>query len=161
MKEVYDLKNIIVEKGDITDAERPFALREVERKEIKDLTGKEEKEGVYEAIKLSTQEGNHFYRGLCKHTGDLKFIIGVCRVEGTKMGVPWFLTSETFKPDIDFIRGSRGVVHTDMYLEDINVLCNYIHVGNTKSIKWLKWLGFQFTAHPYLNDYHQFYRYKE
>lgn len=162
MKEVYELKNIIIEKGCIEDADRPFKLRPIEATEVLQfMETKDLEKGIRQSIEFSLREGCYFYRALCKHTGDLKFIMGLCPQEDSNIGVPWFLTSEDFKPDIDFIRGSREVISKDMYVEGIKVLCNYIHKDNTKSIKWLKWLGFQFTPHPFLNDYFQFYRYKE
>lgn len=161
MKEVYETKNLLIEKGDIEDSKRPFKLREVEILELDQLSGMSPTEGVSRSIEHSLQDGNVYYRGLCKHTGDLKFILGVCQVEDTKMGVPWMLSSENFKPDWEFIRGSKRFVGEDMFINDTNILCNYISKDNKKTIKWLTWLGFKFTPHPYNNDFLQFYKYKE
>jgi len=161
MKEEYELKNIIIQRGSIEDAQRPFEVREVEKTELIQFVSPNIQEALYKSIEFSLEDGNIMFRALCKHTGDLKFIMGLCQEKGTKIGVPWMLTSKDFKPDIDFIRQSKDFISKDMYINGINVLCNYIHMGNKKSIKWLTWLGFKFTPHPYLDDYYQFYRYKE
>ena len=161
MKKKYDLKNVIVEKGDTSDIGKPLVLREIERVEVSEFTNGDWEQGLKESIELSLAPGNYLYRGICRHTGDLLFYMGLCRTEGTDIGVPWMLSSEDFKPDKDFIRKSKQVVTRGMFEDGIKVLCNYIHSGNTKSIKWLKWLGFSFTPHPYLDTYQQFYLYKE
>ena len=161
MKKEYDLSNVLVEEGCLADADRPFELRDIEKQEIRDTFGDDLTYGIRECIKESLKGDNKFYRGICKTTGDLMFIFGLCLDDDAKVGVPWFLTSSNFKPNKDFIRLSKEVVHEDMYAYESKALCNYIHVDNLKSIKWLKWLGFSFTAHPYKEDYNQFYRYKE
>jgi hypothetical protein len=161
MKKSYTLKSVIVEEGDISDIDKPLELREIEKREVMDFTDGDLERGLQESIELACKEGNYYYRGICKHTGDLKFIWGLCVTEGTAMGVPWLLSSKDFTPDIDFIRKSKEVVQRDMFESGVKVISNYIHKDNTKSIKWLKWLGFSFTPHPYLDSYYQFYKYKE
>lgn len=160
MKEEYDLKNIIIERGSLEDLDRPFVMREVDQLEVKEMVGEDLVESYQKSIKFALSGDNIMYRCLCKNTGNLLFVMGLCKEEGTKLGIPWMLTSEDFKPNVDFIRQSRSFVDS-LFSEDITVLSNYIRVDNTQSIKWLKWLGFQFTPHPYLNNYYQFYKYKE
>ena len=162
MKDEYELEHVEVKKGALEDLELPFAIKEVEQKEVLEFSpGKTLEEGIRECAKFSLKEGNYFLRGICKTTGNLEFIFGVCREDSNpKIGVPWFLTSENFKPTREFIRKSPSVI-ADMFVEDTNVLVNYIHKDNKKSIKWLKWLGFSFTEHPFLDTYLQFYKYKE
>jgi hypothetical protein len=160
MKDKYELSNIIVERGNIEDLDRPFVMREVDQLEVKEMVGEDLTKSYRDSIKFALTGDNIMYRGLCKNTGNLLFVMGLCKEEGTKIGVPWMLTSKDFKPNIDFIRQSRSFVNS-LYTEDIAVLSNYVRVNNTQSIKWLGWLGFQFTPHPYLNNYYQFYKYKE
>lgn len=160
MKEEYSLKTILVEPGSLADLEFDFELREVEKEEVLQFADGDIHDGIRQCIEHSTREGNHYLHGLDKESGKLLFIFGLCKEKETNMGIPWFLTSKDFKPPIDFIRKSPEVIN-DMFTDGIKVLVNYIHKDNTKSIKWLTWLGFQFTEHPFLETYLQFYRYKE
>lgn len=159
MKSDYSIRNITIEKGDLGDVDLPFEIREVEKKEIQEFSHKDIKKGILSCIEHSLQEGNHYFRGIDKNTGELLFIFGLCKESKMNLGVPWFLTSKNFKPPIDFIRSSPKVI-SDMFPEDVKVLVNYIHKDNTKSIKWLAWLGFKFTEHPFLEDYLQFFKHK-
>ena len=161
MKEVYDLKDLIMEKGCLEDSKRPFELREVEERELQDFLGAGPKEGIKRSIMFSLQDGNIMFRALCKHTGALLFVMGLARAETPNLGVPWMLSSKDFKPSIEFIRASKRFIEEDAWVKGIDVLSNYIHEDNTKSIKWLKWLGFTFIPHPFKDDYYQFYKYKE
>lgn len=161
MKEVYDLKDLVMEKGCLEDAKRPFELREVEKRELQDFLDAGPEEGLKRSIMFSLQDDNIMFRALCKHTGALMFVMGLAKSETPKLGVPWMLSSKDFKPSIEFIRASKRFIEEDAFVEGIEVLSNYIHKGNTKSIKWLKWLGFTFIEHPYMEEYFQFYLYKE
>ena len=160
MKDRYELNNLIVERGSIEDADRPFVMREIDQLEVREMVGDDLEESYRRSIDIALSGDNIMYRGLCRDTGKLMFVMGLCKEEGTTCGIPWMLTSEDFKAGIDFIRQSRIFVNS-LFSKDITILSNYVRVDNTQSIKWLDWLGFQFTPHPYLNNYYQFYKYKE
>lgn len=67
----------------------------------------------------------------------------------TSTGSPWLLgTDNIVKYRRLFLENSKMVLN-DMFIVAKN-LSNYVHVDNTVSIRWLKWLGFIFEpARPY------------
>jgi hypothetical protein len=59
------------------------------------------------------------------------------------VGVPWLLgTDNVVKHRKVFLKNSRDVVEDMKY--HCPKLVNHVHVENTVSIQWLKWLGFEF-----------------
>ncbi|WP_461521171.1 hypothetical protein [Porticoccus sp.] len=66
-----------------------------------------------------------------------------------RTGVPWMLgTDGVSRRRRVFAPKSREVI--EEMLSITPYLYNYAHVGNTVSIRWLKWLGFEFEdAAPY------------
>lgn len=68
-------------------------------------------------------------------------LFGVCG-KGD-IGVPWMLASDELKSiRKSFLRECRDYV--SRMGEGHNLLTNYVWVGNSVHIQWLKWLGFQF-----------------
>lgn len=76
------------------------------------------------------------------------------------VGVPWMLaTHDAVKNRRVFINNSRQGV------EDMRSICpnlfNYVHVDNTISIRWLKWMGFKFDEPQAIGHngamFHKFY----
>lgn len=64
-------------------------------------------------------------------------------------GSPWLLGSDELHDiRIPFLRHSRPVI--DRLLERYKVLTNWVHVENTLSLAWLRWLRFEIgEARPY------------
>lgn len=64
------------------------------------------------------------------------------------VGTPWLLATEAW-----YAIPARALMKAcDKYMSEIlnkyPLVMNYIHAGNTVSIKWLKCLGFEFSATP-------------
>lgn len=77
------------------------------------------------------------------------------------VGVPWMLATENaLKHRREFLKQSPGII-TQM-LNICPTLYNYVHAENTTSIRWLKWLGFEFEDALPLGQngelFHRFYR---
>lgn len=61
-------------------------------------------------------------------------------------GVPWMLgTNRLFRHPRVLIRWGHIVVSEMM--DKVDVLQNYVHVENTRSMRWLHHLGFEFAEH--------------
>jgi len=77
--------------------------------------------------------------------GKLVAINGVAPLCGLPGGSPWMLaTDDIEKYSRQFFRLTRD--HVAAMLDSYGYLANFVHAKNTKSIKWLKWLGF--TIYP-------------
>lgn len=67
-------------------------------------------------------------------------VFGVARVSEEE-GVPWLLgTTSLDRERGRLLTDARVVVHN--MRKGYRVLSNYVYEGNTKSRRWLKWLGF-------------------
>lgn len=74
--------------------------------------------------------------------GKVHAIFGVNPVEGLdKVGVIWMLATKTFDEHFMVFAAACKVVVEHM-IKNYEYLFNYVYVENRKSIKWLKWLGF-------------------
>ena len=64
-------------------------------------------------------------------------------------GTPWALgTDSLFEYKKSFMKWSRVLLA--MMLNEFDHLENFVHVKNQQSVRWLKWLGFQFEEpQPY------------
>ena len=69
--------------------------------------------------------------------------------EDERVGVPWLLATDAAeKVPMSFTRRAKDVLNEMHAVRD--KLANYVDVENEVSIRWLKWLGFQFLpAIPY------------
>lgn len=82
-------------------------------------------------------------------------------IEDNYMGIPWLISSDfLFDNSLTFLKGSKAVMETFTEL-DLFMIGN-VWVDHTRSIKWLKWLGFDVvTTQTYI--YHdpdmEFYRF--
>lgn len=74
--------------------------------------------------------------------GELVTVFGIARVSVLNAdGIPWMLGTDLIdKYAFTFVRRSRKLINK--WSEDHPVMKNYVHVDNTISIHWLKWLGF-------------------
>lgn len=74
---------------------------------------------------------------------DLPCAVYGLRVESALggIGVPWMLATEgALEHKSEFLKQSPDIVRS--MLNICPTLYNYVHAENTKSIRWLKWLGF-------------------
>ena len=82
-----------------------------------------------------------------------------CAVFGVNNGIIWLVaTDEITTHPVAFFRHSRRIFNN--LKEGYSLLENYVHVSNTLSIRWLRWLGF--SIEPPRNGFHHvFYTNKE
>lgn len=80
-------------------------------------------------------------------------ILGLNIEKQGENGVPWLLTTDDlYKVNFKAIRETRKYI--DEFLEITPYLYNIIDKENKKSIKWLKYLGFEFSE--YNGDFYKF-----
>lgn len=76
--------------------------------------------------------------------GDIIGMFGVAPSSINGCGAPWLLASEELRKCArEFIPQSKAWIET--IHDDYDLLFNYVHAANTVSIRWLKWLGFNFV----------------
>lgn len=74
--------------------------------------------------------------------GKVHAIFGVNPIEGRDgVGIIWMLATKSFDEHFMAFAAACKVV-VDVMIEKYEYLYNYVSVENRKSIKWLKWLGF-------------------
>lgn len=77
--------------------------------------------------------------------GEVSGIFGITLFEEGEMGVPWFVSNtKTFATRTNqklFLRYSRDFIEWMEYR--CTYMVNVISTENTKSIRWLRWLGFE------------------
>ncbi len=93
--------------------------------------------------------------------GKVHAIFGVNPVpDMDKVGVIWMLATKTFDDHFMAFAAACKVVVEHM-IENYEYLFNYVYVDNKKSIRWLKWLGFDVKpAEPIGVDGAQFHRFE-
>lgn len=76
--------------------------------------------------------------------GELACLLGI--VEGSMIssfGIPWMLGTTVLDKNVGVL-----IRHSRKYYEEVKGkyahLVNFVDARNTKSIRWLKWLGFEF-----------------
>lgn len=70
-------------------------------------------------------------------------------------GVPWMLAGAGLdRAEIPFLRRSRPV--RDAMLATYPHLCNVVDARNTRTIRWLDWLGFRINREPVSVNGHPF-----
>ena len=75
--------------------------------------------------------------------GEVVGMFGVNEIN-RNVGTPWLMGSDDLtKYKIEFYRLSKEYLST--FMDEYNVLFNYVDKRNWQSIRWLKGLGFQFT----------------
>lgn len=84
--------------------------------------------------------------------GFAAFIDGkICAVFGVNNGVIWLVgTDEITKHPVTFYRVSKKIF--PQLSHGYPVLHNYVHVTNTLSLRWLRWMGF--CVDEPINDFH-------
>ena len=75
--------------------------------------------------------------------GEVVGMFGIHEIN-RNVGTPWLMGSDDLtKYKIEFYRLSKEYLNT--FMDEYNVLFNYVDKRNWQSIRWLKGLGFQFT----------------
>lgn len=118
-------------------------MREYDRREIA-MLGKTPEFGLRYSVNNSSKVFCY-----CED-GKVLMMVGVCPAMGD-VGVIWMIsTEETFsRKRMQFIRETKGVL--EELSEGYSTLYNIIHQNNHKAIRWLKYLGFEFSnfnGHP-------------
>jgi hypothetical protein len=116
-------------------------MRTSDADEIEAGTGRPAREVIEESI-----SGSH-HSGALRMNGQLLAIVGIgdgAGISGVELraGVPWLLgTNEIDKYPVAFMRWSHERVR--IFMDDYDLLCNWVHEENTRSIDWLRALGFE------------------
>jgi ribosomal protein S18 acetylase RimI-like enzyme len=112
-------------------------LRESDIKELKDSTGNSPREALANIINSAD-----VLKVFVDEYDRILAVYGVKEIE-TNIGTIFFLATEEFTEEhpIEFLRMSKVAV--EELLKSFEVLFNYVSSENKKSIKWLKWLGFE------------------
>ena len=75
--------------------------------------------------------------------GDLVAVFGIAKLSALNPeGVPWLLGTDLVdKYAFTFARRNKALI--DKWSKTHPIMRNYVHVDNSVSIRWLKWLGFE------------------
>jgi N-acetylglutamate synthase-like GNAT family acetyltransferase len=126
---------VIVRQATVADCYALFPLlREQDRKEIALATGDHTAKVLLDSLKASEEAW------VAEETdGTLLGIYGVARVEG--MGGVWMLaTPAVYRHSKALVKDGRAWILRVM--ERYPMLFNFVHAENTRSIAWLRKLGF-------------------
>jgi hypothetical protein len=97
----------------------------------------------YEALRLSL-EASAVCWTVCDSEGVPFAMFGATPISGT-FGSPWLLATDDFRANIKFV-----LRHTPAYIQAMHrlfpVLVNYVDCRNADSIRYLRSVGFVFTA---------------
>lgn len=118
-----------------TDA-AAIKLREMDAMEVRASSGRTPEDALRNALQ---------HRGkawVVEHEGKPIAAFGVAHYDDYPwLGCPWLLASDELEKHPQFIaRTSKRLLQE--ITEGLDLLINYVHQDNTKSIQWLEWLGF-------------------
>ena len=131
-------------------------LREIDCREVRAMSRQEPAEALRRSLEVSSTARAAVIEG------QVGLMWGIGRLGGFLgfVGSPWMLSSDIIeRPDVarEFIRRSRPQARE---LEaGFRRLENWVHVENAAAIRWLKWLGFSFSAEPALINGEAFYHF--
>lgn len=114
-------------------------LREADRNELYASDGQDPDLTLIKSWQNSKRRWSAF------HNDTLAFVFGVTVSKDMSegIGIPWLLGSdEVLKVRKSFIKESNK--YLDLMLSEFDILVNLVDTRNTLSIRWLKWLGFEF-----------------
>lgn len=115
-------------------------MREIDVIEIRKFAGI----GPVEALQISLKGAKLAYC-LRELDGTPVSIIGVGWLPNPRAGVAWFLSSDKIdKIGLLFLQETRAAL--DDFMLGHDVISNYIYSRNEKTIKWLKWMGFEILS---------------
>lgn len=114
-------------------------MRERDVDEIKAASGRDPLTSVRRSVEASAWSRAFFY------DGDLMCIAGLAIFQDGRLAAPWALSTAMLdKRPKAFVKHSRALVR-DMLATHPH-LYNFVDARNTKSIRWLRSVGF--TIHP-------------
>lgn len=123
--------------------------RQVDVIAISDNIRKSDVEEVYAATGLDITEAlivsfnSSYHCWVTEADGELVAIYGVSPSPNPFVGIPWMLaTDDIYKHKKQLLRQSRDIVNQMQSI--FPVLTNFVDERNTKSIRYLKMLGFEF-----------------
>ena len=114
----------------------PF-LKEADKQEIQAASGHPPLTALLESLVLSEESYAILKRG------EVIGLFGLASKEG--IGIPWFLSSSAIKSDPKFIT-MLALKALSAFHKSYPLLMNFCDARNTKTLKWLAWCGFKFTA---------------
>lgn len=120
-------------------------LRQADRDEIEAGTGGSVEDALIESIKLSSVSL------VLEVGGEMGCIFGAAPLTGLlgSIGSPWMLSTGAMDRNPRVLI-EWGPLYRDAMLGLYPHLMNYVDARNRRSIRWLKWLGFQFhDARPH------------
>lgn len=145
----------LIRKALIEDAiELSKHLRKEDLEEIKAGTDEDPMKVLIEGILISNPAFSFF-----SPKGKLGGIFGVVPSENPRCGRVWLLgTKEIERYPLLFIKHSKKILK-ELY-KTYDILENFVHENNALHIKWLRYMGFQFTSKVQINNsfFWHFYR---
>ena len=113
-------------------------MKQADREEVKAASGLEPLEVLLKSLELSEKA----YAILA---GDEVIALGGLVPLTQEIGIPWALTSDkiTLYPK-QFCKLTKGLIQE--FHQNYPMLTNFCDARNTKTIRWLKWCGFQFVT---------------
>jgi hypothetical protein len=114
-------------------------LRKADWDEVYAVTGENPDSNLPHAWELSKK-----YRWTAMIDGEVAALFGVAKMRGAHgVGVPWMLgTDKLFSVPKVMVKEARA--YTKRWMEIFGLLTNFVDCRNTKSIKWLRRVGFKF-----------------
>lgn len=127
----------IVRRPTPEDVEYVIAnIRDEDRAEIDALDGGNVRNSLYQTPDMDKNAW------VWEREGKVHAIFGVNPVEDRDgVGVIWMLATKTFDDHFMAFAAACKVV-VEVMIKDYEYVFNYVYVENKKSIRWLKWLGF-------------------
>ncbi|MCO5073622.1 MAG: hypothetical protein M9944_20695 [Rhizobiaceae bacterium] len=112
-------------------------MREIDVIEIRKFAGI----GPEEALSFSLRGAKLAYC-LRDKNGTPVSIMGVGWLANPRAGMAWFLSSDAIdKIGLLFLQETRASI--DTFMQGHDVISNYVYSRNEKTLKWLRWLGFE------------------
>ena len=132
---LYARSNVIIRRSFLSDW---FKLKKSDRLEVYLASGV----NPSDALEKSLEETLIGFTVLINYKPEISFGITAPCLMGNE-AVIWMLSSDKINDiGVRFIRNNRRYI--DYFLTYYKRLVNYVHVDNTSSIKWLKYLGARF-----------------
>jgi hypothetical protein len=122
-------------------------MRQPDVDELQAASGRTPKE----ALLYSIDHSEHSWTALIDGKPEAIFGVGILNVIGG-VGAPWLLaTDEVERNRRVFVRLS--ISFRNELLERYPVLRNFVDVRNTASIRWLRWMGAEFSEPVLIRDH--------
>lgn len=127
----------VIRRPTVEDLEFIIAnIREEDRQEVADFDG----DTIADVLEPTPDMFEHSW--VWEYKGQVHAVFGVNPIEGHEgVGVIWMLATKFINEHLSaFISSSRLAVN--MVVKNYKYVYNYVSVKNKKSIRWLKWVGF-------------------